>query len=165
MNDVPDWRDFMPGSTEAMLGKLGHIEHSAVHRILQRTGLGSKTSQVLNVSTSEPPRLTFDGLMQVTDFPVILVAKDYPKRKRETMLIDLEKRPTKALLYTDLLDAEDDEYSVGLVLSSGRKLYVFHNHHLDTLGAGGRYWRIADRYYWLESLDSMLARFDDPDAW
>ena len=133
-------------------------ERAAVNRILVKSGIPAK----------QRAATTFTELVTRPCFPMALHLVKPHKFERIDLLNDLYNRPTKSFLYeTHTAIAEENLDQLGMlgIVLPWRGTHVFHDLDTRTLGTCGIYTKISGRYYYLEHLDSLLARLGQAEDW
>jgi hypothetical protein len=146
--------DFL--ANRAGLCREAQVEHAAVGRILKAAGIKKSTAQ------------TFKDLVDM-GFPLRLVVAAVPKRERATLIKDIMSRPTKTRLYAAYEDAfadcPDAEGMLGIVVPWYGGLYVWHDWGITRLGTAGFYTKIYNKYFYFETLGSLMSRLGPYEEW
>ena len=152
MNDP--FEGLFPNKANAGLGLTAQIEHEAVRRIRTKSGLKKHVNN-------------FQDLFAL-GFPLSLSVATPRKGEQLTLLKDIMATPTKTFVYEAWQDAltEDPglEGQKGIVIR-WHGLCVFHDLATHTLGSSGFYTRVMSRYFYLESLDSVIDRAGRAEDW
>lgn len=158
------WKQWMPTPSEVAAGRAVQVEHSTVNRILRACPDKALVKQIRDAAETENEGKLSFAICEGMGFPVRLRAVVFDSRELGRIFTEIRKRITKTKLWAayEALRAtvEDSTMPVGIVFSD-RTPYVFHDCLPLRLGTEGQYWRVDDRYYFLEHIDSLLDRVAD----
>lgn len=151
------WKDFLEPEDSTV-----SLEREAVSRILTKSGLNSGKAK------------SFEDLYGLLNYPFLLVARKFKTYALDCFDKDMRKSPTRTQVFADFDSIATEHHwvameAVGMVFSwTGRGgIYVMTStsEWPSRGGTYGRYFRVKNRYYFVETLDSFISKVGNASEW